>query len=129
MTLGTTGAAAGTSYQQVDFQNRGSQPCTLTGYPGVSFTDSGGSQVGYPASRNPSASPVTVTLASGEYATAAVGIPDYGNFPSNLCRARSASNLRVYPPNQRGSVLVPDMQTVCTTTNGRPSVTTVRAGK
>src|SRR6266568_3355345 len=38
--LGQPGAAAGTVYYHLLFRNTSSAPCTLGGYPGVSFVDS-----------------------------------------------------------------------------------------
>jgi hypothetical protein len=126
VSLGQSGAAAGTFYQRVEFRNAGAQACTLTGYPGVSFADDAGHQVGVAASRNPANPSTTLTLAPGGTAYANLGIPDSGNFPAGSCSAATATTLRVYPPNQRDSVLVPDAQKICTTANGRPTITAVQ---
>jgi len=126
VSLGQSGAAAGTFYQRVDFRNTGTEPCTLTGYPGVSFADDAGHQVGVDASRNPANASATVTLSPGSTAYANLGVPDWGNFPASNCSAAKATMLRVYPPNQRDSVLVPDAQKVCTTAEGRPTITAVQ---
>lgn len=126
VSLGQSGAAAGTFYQRVEFRNAGTEDCTLTGYPGVSFADDSGHQVGASASRNPANASATVTLAPGSTAYANLGIPNYGNFPAANCAAANATMLRVYPPNQRDSVMVPDAQKICTTTDGRPTITAVQ---
>lgn len=126
--LGTSGGAAGTAYQQVLFRNHGRTSCTLFGYPGVSFTDPSGRQLGVPARRvNLTGQRVTaVTLAPGQFANAAVGIPDPYNFPGGACHRVTASDLRVYPPDQYASVLVPFPVQVCTTSNAGAFVTPVR---
>ncbi len=123
-------AAAGTFYQQVVFRNNGSQSCTLSGYPGVSFVDQPGGQLGQPADRTDIAGePVkTVVLAPGQSGSATVGLPDTGNFPPTDCNAATAASMRVYPPNQLDSILVPDAQRVCTTAQGRTMVGPIQFG-
>lgn len=123
-------AAAGTFYQLVIFRNHGTQTCALSGYPGVSFADASGQQLGQPAQRTDIAGqPVkTVVLAAGQSGSATVGLPDTGNFPTADCNAVTAASIRVYPPNQLDAALVPDAQKVCTTAQGRTMVGPVQFG-
>jgi hypothetical protein len=105
--LDTTGnAAAGSSYFTLKFTNQSGRTCTLKGYPGVSALDLRGHTLGSPASRDPSSTPV-VRLANGATANATLRIVDAGNFPPSTCQRRAAAGLRVYPPNQTASKVVP----------------------
>lgn len=131
VTLGTTGAAAGTYYQQLLFRNTGARPCALDGYPGVSFTDAGGRQVGPAAKRsNVTGQPITaVVLDANQYANAAVGIPTAQNYPSANCHPVATTGLRVFPPGSFRSVVLSFKTTVCTTGPWKALVTPVRAGR
>jgi hypothetical protein len=124
---GTEGAA-GTIYHLLRFTNVTRTTCSLRGYPGVSFTDARGRQIGLSATRD-TALPVTrVVLRPGASAHAAVGIPQAENFPPATCRARTSTYVRVYPPNAYASRLLPLRTSVCTTTSGRVHVQAVVAG-
>jgi hypothetical protein len=48
-----------------------------------------------------------VTIASDATAVAVLQIVDADNFPSAVCRPTTAAGLRVYPPNQTASKVVP----------------------
>jgi Protein of unknown function (DUF4232) len=96
---GPIGSAGHFNYELV-FRNHSATACTLSGYPGVSFLDSSGSQIGVPASRNRIAqSPVT--LAPGATAYAHLSVTD----PSvlNGCAATAVHEIRIYPPNDLAS--------------------------
>jgi len=45
--------AAGTIYSHLTFTNKSAIACTMTGYPGVSFVDGAGHQVGAPLNKLP----------------------------------------------------------------------------
>ncbi|HEY2578486.1 MAG TPA: DUF4232 domain-containing protein [Streptosporangiaceae bacterium] len=127
------GAAAGTDYVALDFTNVSAHSCVLFGFPGVSWVSGQpGSQLGNAASRVTSDSSVNVTLAPGAVAHAWLGIADAGNFPAATCKPVTAHWLRVYPPDQFGSVYVPFSAQVCSakiTGGSTPlSVMPVRAG-
>jgi len=79
-----------------------------------------GSQIGRPARwGNPGnaghARLRTVRLARGATATAVLAITNAYNFPPKVCRRVTAAGLRVYPPNQFTSTLVPSPIGACTT--------------
>lgn len=103
---GTGNAAAGSTYVTLEFTNQSGHTCTLTGYPGVSALDLRGHTLGSPGARDPSTARV-VRLANGATARAALRIVVAGNFPPAVCRRRAAAALRVYPPNQTASKVVP----------------------
>lgn len=99
--------AAGTIYYTLEMTNLSGGTCTLSGYPGVSAVDLSGHQLGRSADRNPAHATKTVTLANGATATATLGITDTGVYSPSTCGIVTAAGLRVYPPNQTGSKVVP----------------------
>jgi len=100
------GAAAGSFYYKLEFTNQSSHACTLTGFPGVSAVDLHGHRLGSAARKNPSSTRV-VRLANGATAASVLQIVVAGNFPQSACHRAPAAALRVYPPNQTASKLVP----------------------
>jgi hypothetical protein len=99
-------AAAGSVYYALQFTNQSGHSCGLTGYPGVSAVDLAGHGLGSAASRSPSVAK-PVTLANGATATAQLRIARAANYPPSACRPAAAAALRIYPPNQTASKLVP----------------------
>lgn len=99
--------AAGSVYYKLELTNLSPRACRLFGYPGVSAVDLGGRQLGSAAARNPSLTPRSVTLARGATATAVLQIAQALNFPASACHAVTAAGLRVFPPNQTASKVVP----------------------
>jgi hypothetical protein len=105
--LNTNGdGTAGSIYYSLEFTNQSGHACTLRGYPGVSAVDLRGRQLGSAGGRSTSLVP-TVTLASGATNRATLQITEAGNYPSSACRMTHAAGLRVYPPNQTASKIVP----------------------
>jgi hypothetical protein len=104
--LGTSQGAAGSVFVPLVFTNTGPSPCTLSGYPGVSYvTGDAGQQVGQPASRSPG--PVaTVRLAPNGVASATLQMANSGNFPPEQCQPTAVRGLRVYPPGQTAAGFV-----------------------
>lgn len=127
VSIGQGQGAAGSSYQPIVFTNTGGKACSLLGYPGVSFLDSGGSQLGAPAMREHGAKQ-PITLAPGGNASALLQIPDPGVYSPAQCAPGNAAELKVYPPNQKGSVTVSDAMTICTTKRGASKVRPVVSG-
>ena len=107
--LNTEGnGAAGSSFYTLNFTNLSGHTCTLRGYPGVSAVDLAGHRIGSPAGRDSGGGAgQVVTLRSGHAASATLRIVDALNFPNSRCRLTSAAGLRVYPPNQTASKVVP----------------------
>ena len=102
LTRGATGAAAGSTYLQIEFTNTAGVTCTLVGYPGVALTKSmaPSTQVGSAASRSTTRPATLVTLPPGATAVAQVQLVDVLNYPTANCVPASASYLQVYPPGQ-----------------------------
>jgi Protein of unknown function (DUF4232) len=119
------GGTAGSIYYKLEFTNLSGHACTLRGYPGVSATDLGGRRIGRAASRDNFQAPGPVTLAAGASATATLRIVEAGNFPASSCHQVTAAGLRVYPPGQVASRLVPFPFQACPGTG--PAVLSVRA--
>jgi hypothetical protein len=108
--LNTNGnGAAGSIYYTLEFTNLSGHSCTLSGYPGVSAVNLSGHQIGAPASRDTGTTPHTLTLGTGLNGTASstLRIVESGNFPASSCGPVNAAGLRVYPPNQRASRVIP----------------------
>jgi hypothetical protein len=108
--LGGGDAGAGHVYKYLVLTNTGSTTCHLTGYPGVSLLDSAGKQIGKPADRQPSRySPVV--LKPGASASDTIHTINH----MGTCQAPSAS-IRVYPPGNTESLVIPGEITVCDAT-------------
>ena len=105
--LDTNGSSAlGHTGYQLKITNLSGSTCTLFGYPGVSAVTLTGTQIGSAAARDGTA-PHTVTLANGATTHALVGITDAGVTPASQCHPVTGGGLRVYPPNQTQSKVVP----------------------
>jgi hypothetical protein len=111
------GAAAGSTYYDLEFTNISTRTCTLTGYPGVSAVNVVGHTLGKPASRNVTHRVATVTLTGapvqpggpvglGGTVSAILRIVDATPFPAASCGRATASGLRVYAPGQKRAKLV-----------------------
>jgi hypothetical protein len=116
VTLGPPSGAAGSMGYELQFRNDSGAPCTMTGFPGVSFLDASGAPTGVSAGRNP-VSYATVTVAPGStaYALLIIGNPDNFGCPSALVQ-----QVRVFPPNETTSVVI-DTATIRICSNNTPS--------
>jgi hypothetical protein len=101
------GAAAGSTYYQLEISNVSGQTCTLYGFPGVSALGAGGKQLGRPAGRSGGYTVQTVTLQPYQTAHVVLQIADVGNFPPSTCRPRTAYTLKVYAPGDYASMRFP----------------------
>ena len=118
---------AGGAYYYLEFTNQSGHPCTLRGYPGVSAVSLNGSQLGSPAGWGAPAA-TTVTLASGATASSKLQIADTAGYGSKCLlpppwqqpwrqgTLPTAAGLRVYPPNQTASKVVPYPLQACART-------------
>jgi hypothetical protein len=115
---------AGGAYYYLEFNNQSGHTCTLRGYPGVSAVSLHGRQLGSPAGWGTTATK-TVTLANGATASSKLQIVDTGNFvtcfvkrpaPEHPGTLPTAAGLRVYPPNQTASKVVPYPLQACART-------------
>jgi hypothetical protein len=98
---------AGSIYYNLEFTNLSGHECMLLGYPGVSAVNLRGHQLGSAASRSSTKKAAAVMLASDGTANVVLQIVEAGNFPTATCRPTNAAGLRVYPPNQKVSKVVP----------------------
>lgn len=89
--------ATGHSFWQLQISNVGRNACTLRGYPGVSVLNASGHQVGLPASRNPSTTPLVTIPAGG---TAHVVLEVTSPFIACPHHIVHGTELRVFAPNQ-----------------------------
>ena len=129
-----SGYAGGEDYT-LNFTNLSGHACTLLGYPGGSAVSLSGHQIGRPASWG-TARPATVSLADGATATAGLQVSNPGNFGTACFLPRpqgrvgklpTAAGLRVYPPNQFASKVIPFPFSACSLTG--PVYLNVRAVK
>jgi hypothetical protein len=109
----TSNGAAGSFYYTLYFTNLSGRTCTLRGYPGVSGVSLSGAQLGAAASRDTGTAVKTATLANGRTASAVLRIVDTGALPTSSCKATNVAGLRVFPPGQTTSKVVPFPFTGC----------------
>jgi hypothetical protein len=130
--LNTSGSgAAGSSYYSVNFTNLGAHACTLYGYPGISSVSQSGIQLGAAAARDAAHAATKITLTSARSAsgllnstsrntaTAILQITVAENFPISACAATTAAGLRVYPPGEKDSSVIPFPFVACTKSGPR----------
>ncbi|MFI7117678.1 DUF4232 domain-containing protein [Amycolatopsis sp. NPDC049868] len=100
-------AAAGTVYRKLVITNASGHPCTIQGFPGVSYvTGADGHQVGEAAFRD-GAKGGPVQLGNGESAIADVGFVNVRNYDEAVCKPTETRGLRVYLPQETASNFVP----------------------
>lgn len=106
------GAAAGTVARTLVVTNSSAGACVVQGYPGVSFVDAAGTQLGAPAERQ-GAGATPVTLAPGASAVADLYQTNAQNYGAD-CGQTTAAGLRVYPPEATDSLFLPQTVPACT---------------
>lgn len=106
------GATAGSVYRGLEVTNSGDDPCVLAGFPGVSYVDAGGNQIGAAAPRNLSDPAVSINLLPGESAMATLKQTNAANY-GDQCEQTEAAGLRVYPPSAYDSLIVDQHITAC----------------
>jgi hypothetical protein len=105
--LGGGDAGAGSLFRYLLLTNNSSTTCHLTGYPGVSLLDSGGKQIGAPATRR-QLRYAPVVLRPGESASDTIRTVNQ----QGACLPASAK-LRIYPPGNTASLDIPGRVTNC----------------
>ncbi|MFE3195515.1 DUF4232 domain-containing protein [Nocardia sp. NPDC059240] len=126
--LGRGDGAAGSTYVPIVFTNNGSRACSLTGYPGVSYTQgANGEPVGPAATREAfegNDGGVAVVIAAGGRAAATLRtVNDVGVYPADTCGPVAVAGLRIYPPDNTESVFIPMARQTCT----KIGILTIRA--
>jgi Domain of unknown function (DUF4232) len=104
---GAGGGTAGSVFYKIRFTNLSGHPCTLTGFPRVAAVNLAGKRIGSAAQHEIGQTPKPVKLADGATATALLRVVDPGNFSPSTCHEVTAAGLRVSPPGQSSSRLVP----------------------
>ncbi len=130
LSFGGGEGAAGTTYRNLVFTNKGTRTCTMQGYPGVSYvTGDDGRQVGPAAYRVGEKGPV-ITLKPGGTAFTPIGFVQVANYDPAVCRPTEVRGLRIYPPHDYDSMFIAKTGTGCTGTppGNQLTVGTVRAG-
>lgn len=111
--LGESSGAAGSVGFPIILTNSSDLVCELDGFPGVSYANGPSDPpVGAPAERTGERGGV-VRLAPGESASALVVATVVANFPEADCKPVPVRGLRIYPPNDTGSVYVERDGTAC----------------
>jgi hypothetical protein len=109
-TLGEQTGGAGSVFTTLVFRNTGRGSCAMQGHPGVSLVDSAGRPIGRPATWVVGPTPLIVLRPGGTASTMIRTLnPGVG---TTKCLPPSAA-LRVYPPSQRTSLLVPARLSEC----------------
>jgi Protein of unknown function (DUF4232) len=103
---------AGSIFYHLEFTNLSGHRCTLNGFPFVRAVDLKRHRLGSRAAFD-NRTPHTVTIGRGKTAKAILQIVDAGNFPSSECHPVTAAGLRVYPPNQTRSKVIPFPFSAC----------------
>jgi hypothetical protein len=118
--------AAGTIFFNLEYTNISHATCSLFGYPGVSATNSNGTQLGKAATRNSAAPAKTIDIVPGGTAHSFLGYHDILIEPS--CKPKSAFFLKVFAPNDTVAKHAFFDLPVCTTGQANFSVERVQAG-
>jgi uncharacterized protein DUF4232 len=117
---------AGTTYFHLDFTNTGRSACFLNGYPGVSATTDGGARIGQAAVRFNGVPAKNIVLAPDATAHVNLGYADIVVEPS--CKPKTATFLKVFPPNDTVAKHAFFPLSVCTTGHFVLTVQRVESG-
>ncbi|GAA4595848.1 DUF4232 domain-containing protein [Planotetraspora phitsanulokensis] len=116
ITMKAPDAGAGSVNVALVFANASKVPCTLSGYPGVSYVAEKGVQSGNAAERSAERA-TTVTLKPGAAAVAQLRDANgVGGYDPKECLLVPAQGLRIYPPNQKVAAFLPWKTTHCSGT-------------
>jgi len=127
--VGSPQGYAGGLQIAIVFENLGSTPCSLYGYPGVAqAAGTPITNIGQPSTENPATPRQQVTLPRGGFASAKLQIADSGNYPVETCKPVKATWLAVIPPNQKTALNISFGSTACAGNVKLLSVTTVQQG-
>jgi hypothetical protein len=114
--------AAGTIFYELHFTNLSGRTCTLNGFPFLYAVNLAGKQIGRVAAFRRPPSPRLVTVGRGRTVSAVLGIVETGNFSPNVCRPVTAAGIRVFPPNQTRSKVIPFPFSTCSRSTGPASL-------
>ncbi|MET8993575.1 DUF4232 domain-containing protein [Amycolatopsis sp. Hca4] len=116
LSLGQGDAGAGSTYRPLLIKNASAKPCTIQGFPGVSYVaGSDGHQVGKDAFREGTKGNA-VKLNPGQTAAADIQFVNVQNFDPGTCQPTPVKGLRIYLPQETASNFVPSEGTGCAST-------------
>jgi hypothetical protein len=111
LSVGDAQGAAGSTYEHYLLVNSGAVPCTLTGFPGVSFVNSAGATITTAA--RASTAYATITLPPGQTASFMVHTSNLGTDAGCNAATQTTTSLKIIPPNQTTSLSVASTQAAC----------------
>ncbi len=113
LSLGQGDSGAGSTFRPLLIKNTSSKPCTIQGFPGVSYVaGADGHQVGKDAFREGTKGNA-VKLNPGQTAAADIQFVNVHNFDPGTCQPTPVKGLRIYLPQETASNFVPDEGTGC----------------
>jgi hypothetical protein len=113
LSLGQGDAGAGSAYRPLNIKNTSGKPCTIQGFPGVSYVGGNdGQQIGPPAFRAGDKGEA-IKLNPGQSAAADIQFVQVRNFDPAVCKPTPVKGLRIYLPQETASNFVPDPGTGC----------------
>ena len=116
LSLGQGDAGAGSVYRPLLITNSSAKPCTIQGFPGVSYVaGADGHQVGKDAFREGTKGNA-VKLNPGQTAAADIQFVNVQNFDPGTCQPTPVKGLRIYLPQETASNFVPSEGTGCAST-------------
>lgn len=98
--------AAGSQYLTLTFTNNGSDTCSVSGYPSVSYVDESGQTIGAPASLAAEWTSSAVTLEPGQSTTAILRETRADLF-GDRCKPVTSAGYRVQLPQTTESLTIP----------------------
>lgn len=130
--MSAAGAATGSSFVPLQFENVSASSCMLPGYPVVSFAAAAsGPQIGPAAVEQATGSPAPLVLAPGHYAHSWLQILDAANFPARTCKPVTARGFRVAIAGSASAAFVARSVSTCSQTEHGSTILAVfpvRAG-
>ncbi|MDX3194552.1 DUF4232 domain-containing protein [Streptomyces sp. MN03-5084-2B] len=116
LSLGQGDSGAGSTYRPLLITNSSGKPCTIQGFPGVSYVaGADGHQVGKDAFREGTKGNA-VKLNPGQTAAADIQFVNVRNFDPGTCQPTPVKGLRIYLPQETASNFVPSDGTGCAST-------------
>jgi hypothetical protein len=112
-----TDAAMSHRFGRLKLKNTSEETCWIKGYGGLSYVgDGNGTQIGAPADRTPSPTPLTV-LAPGDKVRSAVSETVAEVYDKSECQPTKVDGFRVYIPDETHSIFIAHVTTGCKNTS------------
>lgn len=114
---GAVEANSGVLYLNLVFTNKSAKPCTLTGYPTVTWISAKtGKAINKPFAPSTGETLPLVTVPSGQSAHATLAFHLPGEVDPAKCKPVAVKGYRVIPPQETTSILVKAATTACSST-------------